>query len=186
MAGLFFGYRLDTGLPDGIGYREEGATWRLPREAVLLIPYGNLRNSPESWFRYAQARNRFLSADIFAAWNEQELQFGIACHEACDVEIDIDADNNGWFSGNDNLNIRLRVRGVAKPEVTARVWDGGWVRGWNLPLLRWRSVRYPMGGCCTASASRAGRFAGRQTRWLVCASHSPATGDGVPLSSPGY
>ena len=124
MAGLFFGYRLDNGLPDGIGYREEGATWRLPREAVLLIPYGDLRSSPEGWFRYAQARNHFLSADIFAAWNERELQFAIACREACDAEIDIDAENNGWFSGNDNLNVRLRVRGVEKPEITARAWDG--------------------------------------------------------------
>lgn len=122
MAGLFFGYRLDNGLPDGMGYREEGATWRLPREAVLLIPYGNLWSSPGGWFRYVQARNRFLSADIFAAWNERELQFAIACHEACDAEIDIDAENNGWFSGNDNLNVR--VRGVEKPEITARVWDG--------------------------------------------------------------
>lgn len=124
MAGLFFGYRLDNGLPDGIGYHEEGATWRLPREAILLIPHGVLNGSLDKWFRYAQARNRFLSADIFAAWNERELQFGIACREACDVEVDIDADNNGWFSGNDNLNVRLRNRGAEKPEVTARVWDG--------------------------------------------------------------
>ncbi|GIV15759.1 MAG: hypothetical protein KatS3mg022_1194 [Armatimonadota bacterium] len=124
MAGIFFGYRLDSGLPDGIGYREEGATWRLPREAVLPIPYGSLQGEVNRWFRYAHAQNRFLSADIFAAWSERELQFGIACREACDVEIDIDADNNGWFSGNDNLNVRLRGRGVQKPDITARVWDG--------------------------------------------------------------
>lgn len=124
MAGIFFGFRLDNGLPDGIGYREEGATWRLPREAVLLIPYGHLSGEAGSWFRYAHAQNRFLSADIFAAWNERELQFGIACGEACDVEIDIDADNNGWFSGNDNLNVRLRARGVERPQITARIWDG--------------------------------------------------------------
>lgn len=130
MAGIFFGYRLDSGLPDGIGYSEEGATWRLPREAVLLIPYGSLQGTPDRWFRYAQARNRFLSADIFAAWNERELQFGIACREACDVEIDIDADNNGWFSGEDNLNVRVRVRGVEKPEASARLWDGA-VSAWR-------------------------------------------------------
>jgi streptogramin lyase len=124
MTGLFFGYRLDTGMPDGIGYREEGATWRLPREAVLPIPYADLRGEIDHWFHYARAQNRFLAADIFAAWNERELQFGIVCRDACDAEIDIDADNNGWFSGNDNLNVRLRVRGVEKPEITARVWDG--------------------------------------------------------------
>ena len=125
MAGVFFSYRLDSGLPDGIGYREEGATWRLPREAILLIPHGDWSGLPDGWFRYAQARNRFLSADIFAAWNERELQFGIACREACDMEIDIDAENNGWFSGNDNLNVRLRCQRVDKPEVSARIWDGG-------------------------------------------------------------
>jgi hypothetical protein len=129
MAGIFFGYRLDNGLPDGIGYRAEDATWRLPREAVLLIPYGSLQATPDRWFRYARAQNRFLSADIFAAWNERELQFGIACREACDVEIDIDADNNGWFTGNDNVNVRVRARGVGEPQVTARVWDGA-VSGW--------------------------------------------------------
>jgi hypothetical protein len=129
MAGIFFGYRLDNGLPDGIGYRAEDATWRLPREAMLLIPYGSLQATPDRWFRYARAQNRFLSADIFAAWNERELQFGIACREACDVEIDIDADNNGWFTGNDNVNVRVRARGVGEPQVTARVWDGA-VSGW--------------------------------------------------------
>jgi hypothetical protein len=129
MAGIFFGYRLDNSLPDGAGYREEDATWRLPREAMLLIPYGSLQATPDRWFRYARAQNRFLSADIFAAWNERELQFGIACREACDVEIDIDADNNGWFTGNDNVNLRVRARGVGEPQVTARVWDGA-VSGW--------------------------------------------------------
>ncbi|MDW8290914.1 MAG: hypothetical protein RMM06_09330 [Armatimonadota bacterium] len=124
MAGIFFGYRLDNGLPDGIGCREEGATWRLPREAVLLIPYGTLQGEPNSWFRYARAQNRFLSADIFAAWSERQLQFGIACREACDVEIDLDLRNDGWFTGDDNLNVRVRTRGVEKPEATARVWDG--------------------------------------------------------------
>ncbi len=124
MAGIFFGYRLDTGLPDGIGYREEGATWRLPREAVLLIPFGNLRNPPDGSFRYAQAQNRLLTADIFAAWLERELQFAVSCREPCDIEIDIDTDNNGWFTGNDNLNVRVRARGTDKAEVSARIWDG--------------------------------------------------------------
>lgn len=132
MAGLFFGYRLDTGLPDGMGYREEGATWRLPREAVLLIPNGDLQGEPSRWFRYARAQNRFMSADIFAGWTEQELQFGIACREPCDIEIDIDGANNGWFTGSDNLNVRVRVRDVPQPEVTARIWNGAtssWVEG---------------------------------------------------------
>lgn len=124
MAGIFFGYRLDTGIPQGAGYRDEEATWRLPREAVLLIPYANLQGAPEGWFRYAHAQNRFLNADIFAGWTEDALQFGITCREACDIEIDLDADNNGWFSGDDNLNVRVRTRGVPKPEVTTRIWDG--------------------------------------------------------------
>jgi hypothetical protein len=137
MAGIFFGYRLDTGAPDGRGYREEGATWRLPREAVLLIPYGSLQTTPSQWFRYARAQNRFLEADIFAAWNERELQFGIACPEACDVEIDIDADNNGWFAGDDNLHICLRTRGLEKPQITAQIWDGA--------LSAWTPARQPRG-----------------------------------------
>lgn len=124
MAGIFFGYRLDTSIPDGAGYRDEGATWRFPREAVLLIPYGDLQGTGEGWFRFARASNRFLIADVFAGWSEGELQFGIVCRKACDIEIDVDADNNGWFSGDDNLNVRVRARGAPKPEVTTRIWDG--------------------------------------------------------------
>lgn len=143
MAGIFFGYRLDTGAPEGIGYREEGATWRLPREAILLVPYGSLQGDPNSWFRYARAQNRFLSADIFAAWNERELQFGIACREKCDIEIDIDAGNDGWFSGDDNLNVRVRGRGTVNAQITARLWDGAvgsWVEAGS-PTLEISTLR---------------------------------------------
>lgn len=130
MAGIFFGYRLDTGIPEGIGYREEGATWRLPREAVLLIPHGNLQGEPAVWLRYVRAQNRFLRADVFASWSEQYLQFGIVCGERCDAEIDIDAGNDGWFSGEDNLNVRVQARGVETPEIAARIWDGA-VGSWR-------------------------------------------------------
>ena len=145
MAGIFFGYRLDTGAPDGGGYHAEGATWRLPRESVLLIPQAGMQGESGRWFRYARVRNRHVSADVFAGWDERRLEFGIACNEPCDAEIDIDADNNGWFTGADNLNVRLRARGVEKPEVSLRIWDGATSTWHEAPAPSLETSRLPDG-----------------------------------------
>jgi hypothetical protein len=89
--------------------RIEAGEWR----ELCSIP--NLTTPPEL---------RALRAKVYAAWDEERFLFAVRSDRRVAAGFDLDAANDGWFHGRDNLRFDLRPDGNGRPAgAEGAVWD---------------------------------------------------------------
>lgn len=85
------------------------------KEWKELYSVPNLTTPPEA---------RGLKAKLYAAWDEQNYYFAIKSNRPVSAGFDLDAANDGWFHGRDNLRFSVRPPlAGGKLEANGAIWD---------------------------------------------------------------
>lgn len=63
--------------------------------------------SPREWVPFSHAREKNFSATTYFQWDGKALYFALESNKPLLFHLDIDAANNGWFSGSDNYRLKV-------------------------------------------------------------------------------
>jgi hypothetical protein len=109
----------------------EGEPYWVVREAHKGTPLLDGKIDEKEWKEFYSVPNmttpaaqRDLKAKLYVAWDDKNFYFAIKSDKQVIAGIDLDAANNGWFHGRDNLRLTLRPGvGGKPPTADGSIWD---------------------------------------------------------------